>query len=124
MNVVMSSEDNILTDTEMMVLGEFLLLPEKYKYQRFSKAGKSKVVDNCKKYLGWETTKVNLNNKIYGLISKGYVRRDADHVLYIVKPLEQAANYLINHLDKAKIVITFEDNKGSVADNQTDEGTS
>jgi len=72
----------ILSEAEIRLLAEFILLPEKFSYQRFSKHAKDKVLTQCREH-GWDITRVNLNNKLYSMIGKGILRRDDDSVIYI-----------------------------------------
>lgn len=86
---------------ESQLLIEFLLLPEeKFKYQRFSNLAKAKVIAACKEK-GWSLTKINVNNKIYSLIDKGFLRRDDDGVIYVAK-------YLLSALLSFRANKTFE----------------
>lgn len=103
LNIVNPNPTSKLTEGEIRILIEFLLLPEKYSFQRFSRYAKPEVLENLKKYYTWDLTKLNLNSKIYELIDKGYIWRDTDGVLYIKE-------YLINsikNLEDRKIMINF-----------------
>lgn len=73
LNVVNPVPTSKLTEGEIKILSEFLLLPEKYSYQRFSRYAKPQVLANLKKFYTWDLTKLNLNSKIYELIDKGYI---------------------------------------------------
>lgn len=67
---------SVLTEAEATVLVEFLCLPEKFKYMRFSLVAKKKVAES----LGLSA--VNVNNKLYSLIEKNYLKRDEDNIIY------------------------------------------
>lgn len=93
LNVVNPNPDNHLSETEIMVLTEFLLLPSyKFKYQRFGRLARAKVKDNLLEHQNYEISKVNLNNKIYSLIDKGVLWRDTDKVIYVKEYLEKAVS--------------------------------
>ena len=102
-----SPEKNIAT-AEAQLLIEFLLLPEeKFKYQRFSSLAKTKVIQSAASK-NWNLTKINVKNKRYSLIDKGFLRRDTDGVIYIAKYILAAlASYRANKTFEIKI--TFND---------------
>ena len=50
LNIINPNPNNKLTDGEIKLLTEFLLLPEKFSYQRFSRYAKPVVVKNLKEY--------------------------------------------------------------------------
>lgn len=86
----LSSPSSRVTDSEIAMLVEFILLPEeKFRYQRFSTLAKSKVMTAANSK-GWNLSKVNINNKIYNLIDKGYLKRDEDGVVYVSKSVLSA----------------------------------
>lgn len=96
---VFTKEENRLTSTEMALVSELLLLPEKFKYSRFSSPAKARVAQSL------NTTRLNLNNKIHGMIKKSFLRRDEDNVIYlpthVTKAFEQYKkdkNFSINIL--------------------------
>ena len=84
-----SSKDRQLTETEINLLAEFLLLPEKFKYTRFSTLGKSKVAKITKELFDWYLSRININNKIYSMVEKGFLRRDDDGVIYLITPIQK-----------------------------------
>lgn len=94
-NAAQPNQDRILTEKEIELLTEFLLLPKKFKYQLFSLQAKQKVIRNAKEFLNWELTKENLNNKIYALIGKGYLKRDSDSVIYLQRYISQTVEELL-----------------------------
>lgn len=103
-NMLSSPEKNIAT-AEAQLLIEFLLLPEeKFKYQRFSSLAKAKVIQSAASK-NWNLTKINVNNKIYSLIDKGFLRRDEDGVIYIAKYILAAlASYRTNKTFEIKLI--------------------
>lgn len=82
-NAVNPNRAILMTDTEIMYLTEFLLLPEKYKYNRFSKLAKKKVCEALKESKGIEIAITSVNPKLYSLVDKGVIKRDDDGVMYI-----------------------------------------
>lgn len=93
-----------LTDVELLVLKAFLLLPPKFKYQAFSSAGRTKVTS----YLAPHgITRSNVNNRLYSLIRKGYIRRDKDKVLYINEKLQKVVSQFIT-TRSATLTFTFQ----------------
>lgn len=108
LNVAQPNPDKRLTETEAQLLTEFLLLPEKFSYQRFSHPAKKRVMASLDEELNWKLTIVNLNNKLYSMIEKGYLRRDTDSVIYIADHILKGAKELIDaHNSNTKKDITF-----------------
>lgn len=107
LNIVNPEVNNKLTEGEVKLLTEFLILPEKYSYQRFSRYAKPVVLKNLEELYGWKLSGVNLNSKIYELVSKGYIWRDVDGVLYVKEFLLKSISKL---LEDNKIVINLNDN--------------
>lgn len=89
-NYIQPNSSNVLTSTEMKLLAVFCDLPEKYKYARFSIPAKKKVISIYKELYGETLSGVNLNNKLYCLLDKGFLYRDEDKVIYL-KPFLQKA---------------------------------
>jgi hypothetical protein len=79
-----------LVDSEIELIIEFLLLDNnKFNYQRFGPLAKKKVIENAGQR-GWKLTKININNKLYSLLEKGFLRRDTDKVVYMPKHVSTA----------------------------------
>jgi hypothetical protein len=79
-----------LVPSEIDLIIEFVLLPDdKFNYQRFGTLAKTKVIESAK-LRGWKLTGLNINNKLYALIDKNFLRRDEDKVMYLPKHLTQA----------------------------------
>jgi len=100
----------VLTPSEITMFTEFLLLPEKYKYQRFSRPAKDYVRQVLQEEFNMKLSKVNMNNKIYSIRDKGYIYTDTDRCMYIKVYLIQAIQRLLDTLDAQqpyKIVIEF-----------------
>lgn len=98
-NAAQPNPDKILTEKEIELLTEFLLLPKKFKYQLFSLQAKKKVIKMAKENLGWELTKENLNNKVYALIGKGYLKRDSDSVIYLQEYISKTIDELLEAME-------------------------
>lgn len=81
LNTAQPIKSKRLARSEINVLAEFLLLPEKFKDKRFGTLAKTKVLEILKED-GVPITRANLNNKIYSLVDKGYLRKDIDSVIY------------------------------------------
>jgi len=73
LNIVNPVPENKLTEKEIKLLTEFILLPPKYSYQRFSRYAKPQVLKSLKELWDWDLTSLNLNTKIYELLNKGYI---------------------------------------------------
>lgn len=98
----------ILTDTEIQVLVEFIILPEKFTYQRFSTLAKRKVREILKEEFNWILTKENLNNKIYAMIEKNILSRDEDGVIHLVKHIKIPVFEMVKAIqNKSSYDITF-----------------
>lgn len=87
--------EQCLTEKEILVLIEFLLLPPKFDYQRFSSVAKHKIIESLEFQYDWVLSMNNLNNKLYAMIPKGALRRDTDGVMYIADHILQGAKSLI-----------------------------
>lgn len=83
-----------LAPTEIDLLAEFILLPDKYHWARFSSPAKNRVVQEFSQHSG-PLTRANLNNKLYSIYSKGYLKKDEDRVWYINKNILQAASKVV-----------------------------
>lgn len=70
-NAVNPNRSNVLTDTEIMFLTEFLLLPERFKYNRFSSIAKKRICQSLKADKNIEATPSSINPKLYSMIDKG-----------------------------------------------------
>lgn len=104
-NLAVPKSENRLTDAEIQLLCLFMSLPQdKFKHQRFGKLAKKKVIE-ASKSLNWELSMINLNNKVYSMITKGFLARDEDGVITISNTIETAVNKLL--LDK-KITFNYE----------------
>lgn len=87
---LMVPEEQRLVDSEINLLKEFILLPDgKFSYQRFGGLAKTKVVQSAAAK-GWNLTKLNINNKLYALIEKQFLKRDEDSVIYLPKHILSA----------------------------------
>lgn len=98
-----ASPEKELHASELKVLAYFLCLDhEVYRHKRFSSLAKSKVQQMAKEDK-WSLSKVNIANKIYSTIKKGYLRRDEDGVVYfnelIMKGIESGLSDNELHID-------------------------
>ena len=103
------NSEHRLHDSEIALLVEFLMLPEKYKYYRFSAPAKTRLEKTALKELGWKLTRTNLNNKIYSILDKGYLVRDEDGVIYFAKYLRSIVEQI---LDDKTWELTLQFNNG------------
>lgn len=79
-----------LLPSEIDLITEFALLPDsKFSYQRFGSLAKNKVIEAATEK-GWKLTKLNINNKLYALLDKRFLRRDEDRVIYMPEHLMKA----------------------------------
>lgn len=117
LNVAQPNPENIMTEKELQLLAEFLLLdPEKFHYQRFGRLAKKKVAEAALKNLNWELSTVNINNKLYALLAKGYLRRDTDSVIYAKQFLLDAAYKIHDTKDNLEITFSFDYTENRQAD--------
>jgi hypothetical protein len=93
-----------LSPTEIHILTEFLTLPDKYVYQRFSKYAKRFVINQLKDKYNLDYNAVYLNGIVYNLIKKQYLWRDVDDVIYIK---ESIVSYINNILSDEVLNIKF-----------------
>lgn len=78
-------EEQRLVPSEIDLMIEFALLPEKFKHQRFGSLAKDKVIEYVEEVSGKRLTKLNINNKLYSLLDKKFLHRDIDKVIYMPK---------------------------------------
>jgi len=112
-NAAQLDSSKIVTDTEIQVIIEFILLPEKFHFQRFSTLAKRKVRAVLEDEFSWVLSKENLNNKIYSLIEKNILNRDEDGVIHIVKHLRIPLSELLKAYEEKKnyeIIFRYEIN--------------
>jgi hypothetical protein len=77
-------ESSKLVDSEIELMVNFVLLPEKFKYQQFSPLAKRKVREAYAQE-GKKLTVLNMNNKLHALGKKEFLRRDEDRIMYLPK---------------------------------------
>lgn len=82
-NALKPEEKRLVASEIDMIIGFALLPEEKFQYQRFSTLAKNTVIKNYDSHL----TKVNINNKLYTLLNKEFLKRDEDKVIYLPKHL-------------------------------------
>jgi hypothetical protein len=78
-------EEQRLVPSEIDLMIEFALLPEKFKHQRFGSLAKDKVIEYVEESVDKKLTKLNINNKLYSLLDKKFLHRDIDKVIYMPK---------------------------------------
>lgn len=107
-NSMQLNEEYKTTKLERKLLVLFTMLPDKYKYQRFSSLAKKKIRADVKANENWNLTTQNLNGKLYSLIDKGILRKDADGVIYLKPFIEKAVNNIKeSYENKTKCDFTF-----------------
>lgn len=84
---VLQRESSRLTVKEIAILTEFLLLPDKFKYSRFSTQARRYVVKTVSES-GWNLSQQGMAQLIKALTDKGIVILDSDGVKSIVPTLE------------------------------------
>jgi hypothetical protein len=96
-----------LTLKELQLLTEAAMLPEKFKYSRFSSIAKDKIMVALKEH--WDdhvASKNLLNSRIYKLTDKGFLRKDEDGVYYFVRSLETELDKLRKSCEEGTIYTT------------------
>jgi hypothetical protein len=123
LNAFQDKMDVKLTDSEIDLLAEFLILPRKrFEYQPFSTLAKNKVIESVRER-GWKLSRENINNKIYSLVIKGYLWRDADSVVYLKPHIKKLVEQLRKSIEidaKYSFTIEFKLNEDTPKD-QTEE---
>lgn len=100
LNAFYDDDDRKLTNTEIDLLVEFLMLPrKKFEYQPFSTLAKTKVIETANTY-GWKLSRENVNNKLYALVNKEYLWKDEDGVIYWRPHIKQLIDLLRDSLDE------------------------
>ena len=84
---VLQKETTRLTNKEIKALAEFLLLPDKFRYSRFSTQARKHVLRTCQE-AGWELSYQGLTQLIKSLTDKGVIILDPDGVKAIHPSLE------------------------------------
>lgn len=84
---ILQKEEVRLTSKEIVILTEFLLLPDKFKYSRFSTQARRYVLRTVNES-GWNLSQQGLAQLIKALSSKGIIILDSDGVKSIVAALE------------------------------------
>lgn len=74
---VLQKEDKKLTDSEIRLLTEILLLPEKYKYSRLSTSARRVLLEIVRKE-GWNLSYQGLTQLVRALTEKGVLVEDID----------------------------------------------
>jgi hypothetical protein len=77
-----------LTEKEILLFVEFLLLGEKYKYFRFNTKAKNEVRALLKDRVNWVISDQNLSQLLASLEKKGVIQKDNDSVRYILPYFE------------------------------------
>lgn len=109
-----------LTDMESLVLKSFLCLPPKFRYHRFSSSGRKAVIKSLAE-VGVKLSPANLNNRLYSLIEKKYLRRDEDNVIYTAEFLEKIV-YLYDQNKKFNFNLNFIEARSNTTTNTTSSG--
>jgi hypothetical protein len=99
-----------------MIIGFTLLPKEKFQYQRFSTLAKDTLIRTYDPSL----TKININNKIYSLLDKKFLKRDEDKVIYLPSHLLSALEDFRSSPASYSINVSFK----LVDDNSQDNGSS
>jgi len=110
-NALIPEPQRIMPSELEMIIGFTLLPEEKFQYQRFSTLAKNTVIRDYDPSL----TKININNKLYSLLDKNFLKRDEDKVIYLPKHLTQALSSFRKD-PNYQIVIQFISN-GSIENN-------
>lgn len=84
---ILQKEEVRLTSKEIVILTEFLLLPDKFKYSRFSTQARRYVLRTVNES-GWNLSQQGLAQLIKALSNKGIIILDSDGVKSIVAALE------------------------------------
>lgn len=100
LNSFQDNKDMLLTEGEIDILVEFMMLPrKKFEYQPFSTLAKNKVIAKMQEEKDWYISRENMNNKIYALVHKGYLWRDEDRVLYLKPHIKKLIDQIRKDLD-------------------------
>jgi hypothetical protein len=87
------------TNKEMTLLVNFFMLPDKFKYHRFSSAARKRLKKTLKEQGGGLAVET-INTYIYSLIRKGYLYRDEDRMIYTKALIKKELDALIEAYDK------------------------
>lgn len=85
-------KEKTLTTTERDILVEFMLLPEKYKYDRFSTKARNRVKEIVQTKNNHKYHKTWLGTTLSAIAKKGYIYRGEEDSLYLATTLEKILN--------------------------------
>ncbi len=88
---ILQKEEYRLRTKEIAILAEFLLLPDKFKYSRFSTQARKYVLRTVNES-GWNLSQQGLAQLIKSLTDKGIVKLDIDGVKSITSKLDILAD--------------------------------
>lgn len=91
-----------MTASEKDMLLRFICLPSKYEFYRFSSTTKKIVMKQYFEETGKERKFQDINNRLYSLIKKGFLRRDDDNIIYLAKFLKRGLEELLKSLNEGK----------------------
>lgn len=107
LNTAQPSKSKRLSASEIKVLVEFILLPDKFENKRFGTLAKKKVLESLLEG-GYKLTRANLNNKIYSLLEKDFLWKDTDAVIYPKEYIFKGCKGILKAVeDGEKYDITF-----------------
>lgn len=119
LNAIQPDVNKVMADTEIKVLAEFLVLPRKFEYFRFSTKGKQRV-SKALAESGYRVSRATLNGKLYSLERKGILSKDEDGVVYLAKHISEVIKK-IRDKDKYHIIIELnsKDEEASISENSS-----
>jgi|JI102314A2RNA_FD_contig_21_8787157_length_531_multi_7_in_0_out_0_1 hypothetical protein len=88
---ILQKEEYRLRTKEIAILAEFLLLPDKFKYSRFSTQARKYVLRTVNES-GWNLSQQGLAQLIKSLTDKGIVKLDIDGVKSVTSKLDILAD--------------------------------
>lgn len=110
-NALQNNPDRRVTKSQAMLLTEFLLLEDKFKYNRFRIQGKRKVQEGLKQKYDWDVSITNINIFIRKMKDKGIIVEDTDKMKYLNPSLQKIFDKVVQE-GKLNISFKFEWNGG------------
>lgn len=117
-NALLPEQQRLVPSEIDMMIGFALLPNDKFQYQRFSTLAKDTVI----RYYDPHLTKININNKLYSLLDKKFLKRDEDKVIYLPPHFLKALQEYRANPSSYQITIQFvpndstQDNSNSKSD--------
>lgn len=94
-----------LTEAEIKVYSEFLLLPQKFKFATFNSIARKKVAQNYNKFHDRDVQPKTISSYVIQFVEKRFITRDEDGVNQVPPKFRKLVDYLIQAISNGKSYI-------------------